>query len=104
MDVPSQAATFFNKYLVDHDPAAIGKNKRVAVEVDPVPGPKKPDEYVVGWTEVTRNLDGSETGRVHKVADITIHWGSATTQNPAGVYIETFSLLDQSAQSPGSNQ
>lgn len=94
LDVPSQAATFFNAYLKQHDPAELGKRVRVTVEVDPVPGPKKQDEYVVGWTEITRSLEGAELGRVRRVADITIHWGAATTQNPGGLYIETFSLLD----------
>lgn len=94
IETPSQAATFLNGYIKDHDPAEVAKRYRVSVSVDPVPAPKGPDEYVIGWTETTRTLEGQQVARIHKIADMTIRWGTANAMNPGGLYVETMSLLD----------
>ena len=87
LEVPSQAATTIDDYFKDNDPVARGKTMRVQILVDPISGPKITNEYLVGWTAITRDLHGRIRDQRHYVGDIVVAWRSPSTDNLTGLKI-----------------
>lgn len=84
---PSQASIWINSYLTDPttNPIARAQTERVKVVVDPVPAPKLPNEYVIGWTEIRSTLEGRLIGSTHNLADILVEFSVPTSDNIIGM-------------------
>ena len=86
----SQAAQFFLEFFTKHNPAKLSTTESVAVHVDPIGQPRGINHYFVGWTETATN--GYRSSTQHYTADIQVVFRDATAENPAGLFVQAFSL------------
>jgi type IV secretory pathway TrbF-like protein len=91
----SQAASFAHDWLQRHDPIERAQRERVQVQVDPIGQPRLANEYLVGWKETTRTLEGHVLSTKHTVADVTITWVDPTRDNLLGLKITSLTIDEQ---------